>query len=116
MEGKISDDQMELDDESDGDDSEDSEDGNGDDDGDDDEMDEDRGNEEDGELDGGVSSTALVSEELVDEMDEFGYSGLDQEVADDDKEEGQVEEDGLGAEDGKNARDNKDEDEFFADL
>lgn len=117
MESEMDKDQMELDDESDKeeedsedeeedeDDEEESKDGN--------EMDEDEEDEESGI---GNSSAALANEELVDEMDEFGYSGLDQVIEEFVEEELLVEEDGLGAEDGENVGDNEDEDDLYADL
>ena len=48
-------------------------------------------------------STLLADDELLDEMDEFGYSGLDQVVEDEGHEEDDdLAEDALGAEDGEN--------------
>ena len=119
MESEIDRDQMELDDEDeDEEDSEEDEEEDRDEDEEgenDNEMDEDEGSEEGQESGAKISSATLANEELVDEMDEFGYSGLDQVVDQDDEGEELLEEDGLGAEDGENARDD-DGDEFFADL
>lgn len=47
-------------------------------------------------------STPLVDENLQDEIDGFGYSGLDQVEEDAEWEEDHLGEDGLGAEDGEN--------------
>ena len=117
MESEIDRDQMELDDKDEEDgkknkkkDRDEDEKGEND-----NEMDEDEGSKEGQESSAGISSATLANEELIDEMDEFGYSGLDQVVDQDDEGEELLEEDGLGAEDGENARDN-DGDEFFADL
>ena len=46
-------------------------------------------------------SVLLVDVDLLDEMDEFGYSGSDQ-VVEDEEELDQLAEDALGAEDGEN--------------
>lgn len=120
MESEINGDQMDLDDESDEDEEDSKEDEEEDRDEeeegeDDNEMDEDGSSQESQESGIGISSATLANEELVDEMDEFGYSGLDQVVDQDDEGEELPEEDGLGVEDGENVRDD-DGDEFFADL
>jgi hypothetical protein len=126
MESEINRDQMDLDDVSDeeGEEEESKDDEEGDRDEEeesepDNEMNEDEGSEESEEsgLRISSSSAALANEELADEMDEFGYLGLDQVVDQDDEGEELLEEDGLGAEDGENAIDgDKDKDKFFADL
>ena len=48
-----------------------------------------------------MASALLVDDDLLDEMDEFGYSGLDQ-VVEDEEELDQLAEDALGVEDGEN--------------
>lgn len=54
-------------------------------------------------IDPGSISTLLADDELLDEMDEFGYSGLDQVVEDEGHEEDDdLADDALGAEDGEN--------------
>ncbi|KIJ06917.1 hypothetical protein PAXINDRAFT_19881 [Paxillus involutus ATCC 200175] len=87
------------------------------------ENDSDNNNPSSDELDDvpvGNSLAVLASDELADEMEEFGYTGLDQLVedeADDDRDTiGELSDDGLGAEDGENAAANEEEDEEFADL
>ncbi|KIJ10441.1 hypothetical protein PAXINDRAFT_16591, partial [Paxillus involutus ATCC 200175] len=51
----------------------------------------------------GNSSAVLASDELADEMEEFGYTGLDQLVEDEEDDDrdtvGELSDDGLGAED-----------------
>ena len=117
MESEIDRDQMDLDDEDEEDSEEDEEeDRDEDEEGkNDNEMDEDEGSKEGQESSAGISSATLANEELIDEMNEFEYSGLDQVVDQDDEGEELLEKDGLGAEDGENARDDNG-DEFFADL
>lgn len=120
LESEKSRNQMDLDDESDedGDSEETTKDKSEDSDEHEDEVEDEestRGSDLD-ESDVGISSAALASKELADEMDEFGYSGLDQVIEEPVEEELLVEEDGLGAEDGENVGDNEDEDEFYADL
>ena len=117
MESEINRDQMDLDDEDEEDSEEDEEeDRDEDEEGkNDNEMDEDEGSKEGQESSAGISSATLANKELIDEMDKFEYSGLDQVVDQDDEGEELLEENGLGAEDGENTRDNNG-DEFFADL
>ena len=56
-------------------------------------------------------STLMANDELLDEMDEFGYSGLDQVVEDDEnKEDDDIADDALGTEDGENDTEGWDED------
>ena len=47
-------------------------------------------------------STLLANDKLLDKMDEFGYSGLDQVVEDEGHEDNDLTDDTLGAEDGEN--------------
>ena len=62
----------------------------------------------------------LIDDEIVDEMDEFGYTGLDQVLWDDEEEEDEDQpggyEETLGAEDGEEGVSNEGEEVGFADL
>ena len=57
-------------------------------------------------------STVLVDEDLLDEMDEFGYSGLDQVEEADKEREDHLGEDAFGAEDGENIKWEWEDDDF----
>ena len=69
----------------------------------DEEIDRDEESDGDDEPELERNSMALVDEELLDEMDEFGYSGLDQVEEDDEEwEDSHLGQDALSAEDGEN--------------
>lgn len=60
----------------------------------------------------------LIDDDIADEMDEFGYTGLDQVLVEDEDDDALLDDDALGAEDGEEGGLNYDEAEGvgFADL
>jgi hypothetical protein len=64
-----------------------------------------------------LTTEQLIDDEVADEMDEFGYTGLDQILVEDEDEELLPdEEEALGAEDGEEGVINEGEEVGFADL
>ncbi|KAG1747923.1 uncharacterized protein EDB91DRAFT_1245396 [Suillus paluster] len=81
---------------------------------------EDAEDDEGGETRDPLSTEYLIDDNIADEMDEFGYTGLDQVLVEDEDNNGLLDDDALGAEDGEELEGGLNYDEAegigFADL